>query len=151
MALRPPAAVQARGGEVAAEVVTILAKTKPWVRLLSVLGFMGLGLIVLASIGILVVPMESMGSSSLVPRIAASLIYLTSALLQFPAVLFLHRYARQISGLIASKDQADLENALHAQRSFWKYVGIFTLVSVIVGGLAFIGALVFLAVSLAAR
>ena len=63
-AYAPPASAAAYGhpGEVAEEVVGILRSTKPWVRFLSVLGFLGLGLLLLGCLAILVIPMGPMGS-----------------------------------------------------------------------------------------
>lgn len=129
------------GGEVAGEVTEILRATRPWVRFLSILGFLGLGMAALGSIGILVAPMESMGSSSIGPKIAAALLYLAAGLLQLPSVLFLHRYASGISRLLASRDSSDLARALRAQKSFWKYAGVLTLTMMILGVLAIVGML----------
>ena len=66
---QPYAQAQARGqpGEVAEEVVGILRSTKPWVRFLSVLGFLGLALLVLGCLAIMVLPMGPMGSMPIGP------------------------------------------------------------------------------------
>lgn len=131
-------------GEVAEEVVKLLRSTKPWVRFLSVLGFIGLALLVLGSIAILVIPFGGpMGAMSLGPRLGASVAYLLMGLVQFPAVLFLSRYASRIARLAASGDPSDLEDALRAQKSFWKYVGILTLMMMILYILAIAGVLIF--------
>lgn len=131
-------------GEVSEEVVNLLRSTKPWVRFLSVLGFIGLALLVLGCIAILVIPIGgSMGSMSFLPRLGASVAYFLMGLLQFPAVLFLSRYAGRIARLASSGDPSDLEDALRAQKSFWKYVGILTLVMMILYILAIVGVLIF--------
>jgi hypothetical protein len=113
--------------------------------LLSVLGFIGLGLMVLGCIAILVLPMGmgSMGSMTLMPRIAAAFAYLLMGLIQFPPVLFLHRYASRIARLAASGAPDDLEDALRAQKSFWKYVGILTVVVMILYAIGIVGVLLF--------
>ncbi|MBL0313337.1 MAG: DUF4339 domain-containing protein [Holophagaceae bacterium] len=138
-----PSPVYHHPGEVSEEVVGILKSTKPWVRFLSVLGFLGLALLVVGCIAILAVPMGQMGSMTLGPRIAASFAYLLMGLLQLPAVLFLSRYASRIARLATSGDPNDLEDALRAQKSFWKYVGILTLVMMILYLIAIVGVLVF--------
>jgi SNF family Na+-dependent transporter len=48
----------------------------------------------------------------------------------FPC-LFLSRYASTITQFESSHQRADLENALDAQRSFWKFVGIMALVGLV--------------------
>jgi hypothetical protein len=47
-------------------------------------------------------------------------------LLYFFPALFLGRYASRIGNLAASSRTEDLENALDAQKSFWKFMGILT-------------------------
>lgn len=138
-----PAVAYGHPGEVAEEVVGILRSTKPWVRFLSVLGFLGLGLLVLGCLVILVVPVGPMGSMPMGPRVGAAFAYLLMGLVQFPAVLSLHRYASRIARLAASGSPSDLEDALRAQKSFWKYVGILTLVMMILNVLVIVGILIF--------
>lgn len=141
----PPAAASGHSSAVSEEVVSLLRSTKPWVRFLSVLGFLGLALLVMGCIAILALPMGmgAMGSLPMGPRIAAALAYLLMGFLQLPAVLYLNRYAGRIARLVASGDPMDLEDALRAQKSFWKYVGIFTLVMMILYALAIAGVLIF--------
>jgi len=42
-------------------------------------------------------------------------------------VIFLNRYASRIGNLVNSNHPGDLEEALAAQKSFWRYLGILTL------------------------
>jgi hypothetical protein len=56
------------------------------------------------------------------------LVYLVMAGFQLPAALFLNRYASRIGTLVDSGSPEDLQQALAAQKSFWRYVGILTLV-----------------------
>jgi hypothetical protein len=146
-----PAAAYGQSGEVAEAVIDILRGTKPWVRFLSVLGFIGLGLLLLGCLAILVLPMGPMGSMPIGPRVGASFAYLLMGLIQFPAVLFLHRYAGRIGRLAASGDPGDLEDALSAQKSFWKYLGILTLVMMVLYVLIIVGVLIFAGASMFGR
>jgi len=136
---------------VSEEVVGILRGTKPWVRFLSVLGFIGLVLLVLGCLAMMALPVGPMGSMPIGPRLAASSAYLLMGLVQFPAVLFLHRYASRIARLATSGDPVALEDALRAQKSFWKYVGILTLVMMILYTLVIVGVLIFAGASLLGR
>jgi hypothetical protein len=47
-------------------------------------------------------------------------------LLYFFPSLYLLRYADEIREFVASREEAQLEAALSAQRSFWKFVGVIT-------------------------
>jgi GYF domain 2 len=123
--VRPGATFQAA---VPSEVVEALRQTKPWARLLAVLGFIGIGLMVLASVAMLA--FESSMKIGL-PRgfgVGMMLVYLFMAGIQFPAALFLNRYASRIGDLLGSQAPGDLQEALVAQKSFWRYIGILTLI-----------------------
>ncbi len=116
----------AAGGDVSVEVVELLRKTKPWVRLLAVLGFLGLGLALVGALaGLVLGASAGMGAGTALVQLVAILVEI---LLFFPALLFLNRYASRIGNLVASGHPQDLEDALAAQKSYWKYVGILVLV-----------------------
>ena len=127
------------GGDVSQEVVEILRKTKPWVRFISVLGFIGLALMLLGALAGMAMSAKA-GFGPVLIQLAAMLVV---ALIQFPALLFLSRYASRIGNLVNSGHPQDLEDALAAQKSFWKYVGILTVVVIILYILVFVGALLF--------
>jgi hypothetical protein len=130
--------------ETSSNVAELLRQTKPWVRFLSVLGFIGVGLMCLAG---------AFGAAAAVVTgdpnmVAVSLIYPVAALLYLFPSLFLFRYASRIADFLRGGQAAQLEAALAAQKSFWKFVGILTVVMLVlyVGilavalGLAIIGA-----------
>jgi hypothetical protein len=76
---------------VPSEVVEALRQTKPWARLLAVLGFIGIGLMILASLAMLA--FESSMRIGL-PRgfgVGMMVVYLFLAGIQLPAILFLNR------------------------------------------------------------
>lgn len=58
------------------------------------------------------------------------LIYVALALLYFVPAIHLSRYASRIAQLRAAGLVGDLESALDAQKSFWKFIGIFTAIVV---------------------
>jgi len=123
--IRPGATFQAA---VPSEVVETLRQTKPWARLLAVLGFIGIGFMVLASLAMLA--FESSMKIGL-PRgfgVGMMVVYLFMAGIQLPAALFLNRYASRIGDLLDSQAPSDLQEALVAQKSFWRYIGILTLI-----------------------
>ena len=61
----------------------------------------------------------------------ASLLYMVMAILYVAPGVFLYRYANAIRDLKANSNDAALEGALKHQKSFWRYVGIFTVVGLI--------------------
>ena len=112
--------VSAQGGQqVSSLVIDKLAGTQGWVRFFSVLGFIVFGLIMLGAIGALF--LGGMG-------VFVSLVYIVIGALYFFPTLKLSQYASRIARLRVTQSEVDLSAALEAQRSFWAFVGIVTLV-----------------------
>jgi hypothetical protein len=107
--------------------VTALHKTRPWVRFLSVLGFVGCGLAVLVALLMLVMGifMPEFGNGM---GVLAAVLYLFLAVVWFVPALSLHRYANSITRVVEGPGTPTIEDALEQQRSFWRIVGIMTLV-----------------------
>lgn len=117
-----------------------LAGTKPWVRFISVLMFVGAGFMLLAALvmglagGTIFSSMASTGSG---PKFSGAmgagiglgiaLFYGLFALLYIYPALKLWKYANRIGDLASSGQTRDLEAALNEQRVFWKFVGIMIL------------------------
>ena len=106
--------------------IELLRQTRPWVRLISVLLFISVAINILIA---LVVALAGAGSgaplaggAALGPVIIACLLYVIPA-------IFLWEYAGRIAELQMSHRSEDLEHALAAQKSFWKFVGILTTIA----------------------
>lgn len=124
---------------VPSSVVTLMAQTRPWVRLLAVLIFIGLGLGLLAflvAVGMGSAAFGKAGAMSFVPLIVVLAFYV-------PPAIFLWKYADGIRRLQDGGGMPALEDALGNQKSFWKYVGIFAVVMMSLYALFFVGALMF--------
>ncbi len=102
---------------VPAEVVAPLRETTPWVRLMGVLTVIGAAFLLLMTIVVLAAPPPNF------PRWLA-LVYLVIAALYVPPAVHLLRYAKSIEKLVITNELQDLQAALTAQRSFWRFVGI---------------------------
>lgn len=138
----PPAVRHDPAEGVSPEAVDLLRRTKPWVRFLSVLGILSLVVIALGAVAMAAIntgPFQYMGMAV---RIGMAILYLLLAALHIPPVLFLSRYASRIRTLVEEPSSRHLEDALRAQKSFWKYLGMFTLImlslylAVLLGALA---------------
>ena len=106
-----------------------LAGTKPWVRFMAVLMFVGAGFMFLGAVGILIAggAMAATGktagfSAGMMSGIAV--IYGAVALIYIYPALKLWGYANQIAILLVSGRMLNLEGALNQQRAFWKFLGI---------------------------
>lgn len=121
---------QAGGSAVSQGVLNALAGTKPWVRLCSIIGFIGTGLMVVFGLLMMIGGgfAAFSGSDSGMPFAGfpalMGAVYLVLAFFYFFPSLKLWKYGSHIVSLLGSSSISDLEAALDAQRSFWKFVGI---------------------------
>lgn len=114
-----------------------LRATRPWVKFLSILGFILCALMALAGLafvggaGSKAGPMAAFGP-------AIGVFYLLFVLLYFFPCLYLLRYANAIARIPADGQRA-MEEALVKQKSFWKFVGILTAVVLVLELLFIVG------------
>jgi len=60
------------------------------------------------------------------------LIYLAFGALYFAPAIFLNRFASGIFNLLRTGRMSDLEQALGAQKSFWKFMGIMMIIIIVI-------------------
>lgn len=101
-----------------------LAETRPWVTFVAILGF-AIG-VLWALVPIVILLMSMMVFS--IGGIVGSLVAMVGPALYLYATYLLFSYGRAIRAFLGSNRDQDLENALEAQKSFWKLVGIVTAV-----------------------
>jgi hypothetical protein len=136
------AAIQAPGA-VSADAVEHLRRTKPWVRFMGVLGAIMMGFMVLFGLAMAVVGGGFFHYFGGLPaRIGMAALYIVLALLYLPPVIYLNRYASRIGDLLSDNSPQSLEEALLAQKSFWKYIGLFTLIVMCIYLVVIIGVVV---------
>ena len=116
-------------GGVSLKTVEMLRQTKPWVRFVSVLGFIAAVLFILGGIFTLITISVGAGTGLSPLEVVGFLaVYVTLGLLYLPPSVFLFRYASRIADLMADRRVDNLERALQAQKSFWRFIGIMILV-----------------------
>ena len=106
-----------------------LAGTKPWVRLMSVLMFIGAGFLLLFALifglaGQAIFKNNQAGAFPVWGNNGIVIFYFVIAFIYIYPALKLWKYASGIGALLISSSMTDLENALSQQRSFWKFLGI---------------------------
>ena len=140
------AAVTDNGG-ISPATIAVLAGTKPWVRFISVILWIGIAFMLLAAVGLGAVMLTGMSGASGLdkgPMGAAGLIFMVALyglmafLYIYPAVK-LWAYATRIGNLSTSRSAADLDAALNEQRKFWKFFGVLIIIMICLYGVAFIG------------
>ena len=112
------------GGAVTPRVRIALAQTRPWVLFLSILGFIGGGLMIF--VGLIIIAAGAAIDGPNFGFIQAIICLLGSPFYLAPSY-FLFRYGQQIGRFLRSSGPRELETALTAQKSFWKLIGILTI------------------------
>lgn len=106
------------------EMLQELRGTRPWVQFVSVISFIGIGFIVLAALGGLVM-------STSVPNAAAiAIVYLGMAAVSLWPTIAMYRYGSTIAEALVSRSAADVTRALSHQRLYWKAFGILMIISI---------------------
>lgn len=135
-------------GAISQGVADQLAGTKPWVRFISVLMFVGAGLMLLGAL-IMLVAGGAMAASGKAGAMSAgmmsgmSILYGVMSLIYIYPAVKLWKYASHIGGLLISGSMLDLEAALGQQRSFWKFMGIMIIVCFVLYFVAIIAVVAF--------
>ena len=102
-----------------------LRDTRPWVQFISIMMFICLGIACIGIFGLLLVSRGNIiGTTAMAIQMVCLAVY-------FFAALHLYRYSTGISSFLRTRSVRSLETALDAQKSFWKLVGIVTLVMVL--------------------
>lgn len=144
--LDPYAAPAAAGGgtfapDVPQGAVEALRGTRPWVRLFSILGFLSAALMVVLGAAVMLGGGASLFGDfgeEAAPGgvlIGMGFAYLLVGLLYFLPCLYLFRYASRITRITEGGGEVALVDALDQQRRFWRLIGIYTLVFLVLYGL----------------
>jgi hypothetical protein len=129
----------AAGDAVATDaMLAALAATRPWVRLVSVLLFIGAGLGLVAALVSMLAVGHAPGGP---PAVLVGAIQVLACLLYLVPAWYLSRYAGALGSFLQGGAVSELEAALDHQKSFWKFVGILTLISIVLAVLGIAAAI----------
>ena len=105
-----------------------LNATRPWVKFLAILGFIGIAFMVLFGL-LMIFGFSLLPTQSGAPAFGAvfGVFYFLFAILYFMPCLFLYRYSKAIAAIPGTGPGA-LEEALKNQKSFWKFMGVLALI-----------------------
>ena len=130
--------------EVSGAAVEMLRQTKPLVTLLSIMAFIGSGLMLLGGGAMLLMGAIAGGRSTAaaMPSAALGAIYIPLAVLYVYPALKLWGFSSAIGRLVGTRSSMDLEMALSQQKSFWKFAGITTIVMIVLYALVIVGVII---------
>jgi len=123
-----------------------LNETRKWTKFLAILGFVFIGLMVLASffIGAIfqAMPGFSEAGGMPFPPFVLTAIYLLMALLYFFPILYLYRFSSHLETALAHGNETELTQALSSLKSHYKFIGILTIVALSFYALALVFAMI---------
>jgi len=128
---------------VTARVVELLRDTSRWTRIVAILMFVGSGLMILGGFCMFGNLFIGRGGPAANPEAFIGCAYVPLAILYIVPAIFLYRYAKHSKSFAVNGDERDFENAIAAQKSFWKFVAMTALVMV---ALYVVALIVFIAV-----
>ena len=118
-----------------------LRATRPWTRLLSILGFIVAAILLFAAVGMV------LGRNYLPTPMDTPVLILTGAINVVISIFYLipsiwlSKYSSAISRFLSGGGAIELGNALVYQKSFWKYVGTIILLSIVAAILGILAAI----------
>jgi hypothetical protein len=120
--------------------VNSLRATRPWTRLISILGFIGVAFSILAGIAMIIGRNFFPISDKAPPLAFVGIIYMLTSVFYLVPSIWLSKYSSAISSFLKESDAIQLAKAIAYQKSFWKFVGITVLVFIVIAVLGVIAA-----------
>jgi hypothetical protein len=135
----PPPFAPAPAATLSPSIARILQDTQPWARTMGIMGFIIVGFMILGGLAAGIVGIATGNLQSVMLMV----IYPVLGILYIVPSMYLVRYANRIRDFVAQGHVSQLESALDAQRAFWKFVGVLTIISIALSILAVMAAIVF--------
>jgi ATP/ADP translocase len=120
-----------------------LRETAKWAKLLGILGYVGIGFLVLFSFfvkGIFEMLPET--NMQQIPTSALSIVYFVLAGIYFFPVNYLYQFGKNMRRSLETEDQELFKGALKNLKSHYKFIGMFALVIVSLYGVLFLSAFI---------
>lgn len=116
-----------------ANAISFLTETRKWSSFLSILGFIGIGLMVI--FGLFASTIFGLMANELGAQPAGfsgmfGIIYIFVALLYFFPVLYLYKFGSKLKVALNNRDNIALESAFENLKSHYKFIGIFTIITI---------------------
>lgn len=107
-----------------------LKETAKWAKFLAILGFIGIGLMVLGSLVMLFAPSSLMsnGDFPFGGKIFMMLLYLAFAVLYYFPISYLYQFSENTKKAIENNDNNAIRDAFEFLKSHYKFIGILTII-----------------------
>lgn len=127
-------------------ILGFLKETSTWTYFLSILGFIGIGLMILGglffSLALNLMPGGNPYAGLGVDMSYFGMIYVVIALFYFFPILYLFNFSRKMKSALSSNNNDELTAAFSNLKSHYKFIGIFTIVIISIYVLIFVFAMI---------
>ncbi|OIQ15385.1 MAG: hypothetical protein BM557_11495 [Flavobacterium sp. MedPE-SWcel] len=112
-----------------------LREAGKWAMFLSILGFIGLGFMLLGGISIFTMgsTLDNTGTTGGMPFSFSTfgIIYILMAILYFFPILYLYKFAASTKQAILNNNTAKLTESIKNLKSHYKFIGILTIITIV--------------------
>lgn len=121
------------------EMMFYLMETSKWANFLAILGFIGIGLMIIIGIVIMFgVSIFSKLSAASIPMGFMGFIYIIIAAIYFFPVNYLYTFSKEIKLGIMAKDTFTITSGFKNLKSLFKFIGIFAIIVMSIYALALV-------------
>lgn len=113
------------GGQLPPDVESQMKSTTPWMKFIAILGFVGLFIMIAVSVTSMIMSPQAQTMGMFVG-------YLIAAVVLFFPLLFLVQSVSSFNGYVARRDHSELVRAFSKQKAYWRYMGIFMIVYLVI-------------------
>jgi len=124
------------------QMIQSMSSTKTWTKLLSIIGFITAGLIIIVGIIFMIFGGAIFSKEAEAPyAVLIGIAYILMSLLYIIPSRYLFMYSSALGRFLGDKSELELESALSYQKSFWKFWGILFLIGIIIGTIGIFAAI----------
>ncbi len=115
---------------ISSNIKTFLEEISKWSFFLSIVGFVGIGLMVVVGLlfGTIMSMMRDVNAYDLGYTAGVGFFYVVIALIYFFPILYLYKFSRKMKSALHSKNNDDFESAFANLKSHYKFVGILAII-----------------------
>ncbi len=110
------------------EIKLYLKETAKWAKFLAIIGYIGIGILVLFSLFMLFEMSALAGMFDALPLTLIGILYLLIALLNYFPTNYLNNFANKTKRALAENDQDEINLGFKNLKSMFKFMGIITIV-----------------------
>ncbi|GEM_PF-1476408 len=110
--------------------INYLQKTAPWIKFISIMGFIGSGIIALVALALFFIPIPFPGQLPIGPGLGPiSIIYFVMAIIMFFPSYYMLKYSNKLLKTRHAEDAgATIEEAFLWQKKYWTFIGVIMIV-----------------------